>query len=352
MPSFASCSDFETASAEVLNFLHARLGFQLWMVTRAESDDWIVLTSHDQGYNVNAGDVFKWTDSFCSRMVNGLGPRIAPRSNEISVYASAPIGQQVAIGAYAGVPLTRHDGQLFGTLCAIDPAPMPDNILDELPMIEMMSSLLMTILEFELKTQDALRTADREYSNAMCDQLTGLYNRRGWDELMAKEEQRCKRYGQSACVVSIDLDDLKIVNDEQGHAEGDALLCRAAQAIVSATRESDVVARLGGDEFSILAVHCADSEMEGLTHRLLESFELENVSASIGVAQRQSSGSLTETLAKADEKMYECKNHRKAARAKHVNPGLRPFPQAKSLDSRIDEISRILGRSPTSLPSS
>ena len=117
---------FHEAANAVLRHLHEALGFDLWMVTRREGDDWIVLHAADQGYGVKQGDVFRWMDSFCSRMVRGEGPRIAPRSQEIPVYAAAPIGQQVDIGAYVGVPLDWHDGRLFGTLCAIHPQPQPE----------------------------------------------------------------------------------------------------------------------------------------------------------------------------------------------------------------------------------
>ena len=65
---------FQEASEAVLNHLHEILGFDLWMVTRTEGEDWIVLQAADQGYGVSKGDVFRWTDSFCSRMVEGLGP--------------------------------------------------------------------------------------------------------------------------------------------------------------------------------------------------------------------------------------------------------------------------------------
>lgn len=159
MLSLAPYADFKTASSQVLEYLHTQLGFRLWMITRTEEDDWIVLNASDHGYNVQSGDVFRWTDSFCSRMVAGLGPRIAPRSNEIPAYAEAPIGRKVPIGAYVGVPLTRHDGGLFGTLCAIDPMPMPDDVGDQLPLVEIMARLLMTILETELKAQQEARRA-------------------------------------------------------------------------------------------------------------------------------------------------------------------------------------------------
>ena len=75
-----SFSDFDAAAHSVLEFLYHRLSFDLWMVTRTEGDDWIVLQALDHGYGVKEGSVFRWADSFCSQMVLGLGPCIAPRS--------------------------------------------------------------------------------------------------------------------------------------------------------------------------------------------------------------------------------------------------------------------------------
>jgi diguanylate cyclase (GGDEF)-like protein len=313
MISLPAYTDFKAASTEVLDYLHSQLGFRLWMVTRTESNDWIVLNAKDHGYNVESGDVFRWTDSFCSRMVQGLGPQIAPRSDNVPAYAAAPIGQQVPIGAYVGVPLTRSGGELFGTLCAIDPEPMPDEIVTKLSLIELMSRLLTTILENELKAHQEHRRAERARAEAMTDQLTGLYNRRGWDELLATEDHRCQRYGHPASVLSIDLDDLKTVNDEQGHAQGDALLCRAAAALKSVARESDIVARLGGDEFTVLAVECEIDGGQALLNRLERGLRDAGVSASIGMAMRNATGSLAETLEKADQRMYERKARRKAS---------------------------------------
>ena len=138
----------------------------------------------------------------------------------------------------------------------IDPQPRPNEIEKDLPLIELMARLLMTILESELKAQSEFRRAERANLEAMTDGLTGLFNRRGWETLLAKEYHRCQRYGYPASLFSIDLDDLKFVNDGQGHAKGDELLRRAAKTLMSVSREADVTARIGGDEFAILAVEC------------------------------------------------------------------------------------------------
>lgn len=306
--------DFKTASTEVMNYLHSRIGFQLWMVTRAESNDWIVLNASDRGYDVHSGDVFRWTDSFCSRMVHGLGPRIAPKSDDVPSYAAAPIGQQVQIGAYVGVPLTRANGDFFGTLCAINPQPMPQEITKELPLIEMMARLLTTILENELRAEQEHRRAEQANVEAMTDGLTRLYNRRGWEELKVREENRCQRYGHPTAVLSIDLNDLKTVNDEQGHIKGDALLKRAAGAIMSVIRRPDVAARVGGDEFAILLIESNEENAARVVQRLEEAFSYTAVSASIGMATRPATGSLSDAFEAADTKMYQQKARRKASR--------------------------------------
>lgn len=302
-----SFSDFESAGQAVLAFLHQRLEFDLWMVTRTEGDDWIVLQSEDHGYKVDPGTVFRWADSFCSEMVKGNGPRIAPRSALVPAYAAAEIGRQVHIEAYVGVPLVREDGSLFGTLCAIDPSPQAESLAREQDLVELLGALLSSVLQLELKAQAELRHAERLKSEALSDSMTNLFNRRGWDLLLESEENRCRRYGHPAAVLVVDLDHLKQINDTQGHAAGDELIRRTGVALRQAARSLDVIARLGGDEFSILAVECDPQGAETLLARTREALAEAGIHASIGLAQRVPSEGLLSAWAAADQRMYEDK---------------------------------------------
>lgn len=283
----------------------------LWMVTRVDGEDWIVLTSEDHGYAVSPGDVFAWSDSFCSRMVEELGPRIAPASDDVPAYREAPIGRQVPIGSYIGVPLHGGEGELFGTLCAIDPQPRLGLGDEALALTELVADMLTSILALELRASEAERDAERAEREGVTDELTGLFNRRGWERLLEAEEDRCRRHGDPAAVFAIDLDGLKAVNDAEGHAAGDDLLCRCADAIRASIRGHDVAARLGGDEFAVLAVHADEAGADVLAARLAEAFDSAGVSASFGLAARRPSGGLREALALADERMYEAKRERK-----------------------------------------
>ncbi|MBC3885961.1 sensor domain-containing diguanylate cyclase [Undibacterium griseum] len=300
--------DFQSAGDYVLDFLKRRIGFGLWMITRTEGDDWIILQREGDGINPNT--VLRWSDSICFEMVKDNGPHVAPDISAVAAYENRPIVRQLPIKAYIGVPLTLADGRIFGTLCAIDPQRQPSEIVNETPLIKLMGAFLSTILNNELKLAEQRRLSERLKLDAHTDALTGLANRRAWDEFLSGEEDRCKRYGHSAAVFSVDLDDLKYVNDMDGHAAGDVLLQLTAEALRSATREVDMVARLGGDEFGIIAIECDQVGAELLRQRLLTNLTERGVRASVGMAMRNYLHDLTEAWTHADQNMYSLKKHR------------------------------------------
>jgi diguanylate cyclase (GGDEF)-like protein len=297
-------SDFNEAATAVLEHLQARYPLMLWMVTRTEGEDWIVLGAADRGYGVGAGDVFRWTDTFCSRMVEQGAPRVAPCSADVPAYANAPIASEMEIGAYMGVPLHDATGELFGTLCAIDPHPQPPELAAGEAELEMLGRLLSTVLAREILSQELQREVERASVEAERDGLTGVGNRRFWEGMVASEELRCRRYGHPATVIVVDLDDLKGVNDASGHAAGDELLRRAAATMAAAVRPVDALARIGGDEFAVLAVECAAPEGEGLAARVHASLAAAGVAASVGWASRDPREGLPQAVRAADAGMY------------------------------------------------
>ena len=303
--------DFAGASREVLSFLHQRIGMDLWMVSRADNEDWVVLTAEDHGYGVKQGDVFRWADTFCSRMVRGDGPRMAPRAVDVPAYAALPITQQLPIGAYVGVPLVDAEGQLFGTLCGLNPKPMPASIVEEQPMVEVLADMLSGLLSAELSTSALVREAETARSEALTDTLTGLANRRGWDVALAAEEERCRRYGATACVVAIELDGMKSPGVSAAAREAhEALLVRAAQALRQTVRKPDTLARLDDDRFVVLGVECTTAEAMALLRRLEHGVQGAELSAALGMAMRNRSSGLFDTFDRAIDAMVEHRDAR------------------------------------------
>ena len=109
-------------------------------------------------------------------------------------------------------------------------------------------------------------------------------NRRGWDHYLRAEERRYRRFGDQACVIVVDLDQLKTVNDTYGHAAGDRYIHRAARVLAATVRAGDVVARLGGDEFGIIAVGASPTQAGELVTRLEDALRHAGIEACTGYA--------------------------------------------------------------------
>jgi len=160
-------------------------------------------------------------------------------------------------------------------------------------------------------------------SLSLIDDLTGLYNRRGFTELGGQHLKLARRSGRSVTMVFVDLDDFKVINDSLGHHVGDRALVHVAEILGATFRRSDIVARLGGDEFCVLALEAADEDAELLVTRLrdrirdfneagLEPFRL---SASVGMVRcdDQSRLDLEAIVAEADAAMYREKREKRSS---------------------------------------
>ena len=158
---------------------------------------------------------------------------------------------------------------------------------------------------------------ERLWLLAHCDVLTGLPNRALYWDRLDQELRRARRAGRSVAVLWVDLDGFKAVNDDLGHAAGDALLRAVAQRLSHRMRDSDTVARMGGDEFALILPDIADPTVAAdvtaeLLAGLAEPFDLPQgparISASIGVALYPQHAADAETLIQhADMAMYAAK---------------------------------------------
>jgi len=179
-----------------------------------------------------------------------------------------------------------------------------------------------------LKAEVERLTAEREAWRAQIgelearidvDPLTETLNRRGFERELRRSLAYVQRYGVSAALLYLDLDDFKLINDRHGHAAGDAVLKAVASTLVRYVRASDVVARIGGDEFVVLlwnvsaaaaASKAAALEAAVAATRVRSRRSTLVVGASAGVALIGRRETAAAVLARADAAMYA----RKAAR--------------------------------------
>ncbi|MGC2461500.1 MAG: GGDEF domain-containing protein [Steroidobacteraceae bacterium] len=153
-------------------------------------------------------------------------------------------------------------------------------------------------------------------SMALTDDLTRLYNRRGFLRAGTQLLDGLCRDGPAALLLYVDVDNLKYINDSSGHAAGDCVLRRTAEVLRDVFRESDVIGRLGGDEFAALTPMSEANDCAGIMHRMRQAIEASNsvalesaLSLSIGFAQfePQKPTSMTDLLQRADLDMYRSK---------------------------------------------
>jgi diguanylate cyclase (GGDEF)-like protein/PAS domain S-box-containing protein len=170
-------------------------------------------------------------------------------------------------------------------------------------------------------------------SLSLVDELTSLYNRRGFLAVAEQNVAEIRLNEKIPAIVYADLDGLKEINDSFGHHEGDRALARAAQILKDSFRSSDIVARIGGDEFVVLAALAQDESAESLSQRLQENFDTNNASKvrpynlalSVGIAHfdDQHNHSIEDLMAQADRAMYEdkrCKRSRGSFTPQLVRP--------------------------------
>lgn len=252
-------SDFREAAKVVLKFLQARHQFGLWMITRTEGEDGIVLSSEDHGYGVKEGDVFRWADSFCSEMVLGRGPRVASDCRSEPAYASCPIAQRIPIGAYIGTPLSDRDGNLFGTLCGIDPNPRDDSLVDELPLVDLLGRLLNSLLVAEMKASAELRRFELTKLSELVDSESGLLSSAAWQSVLSAEELRCQRFGHPAAVASISITDVNCMAD-------------AAHVLSEFVVADETIARIGEQQFAWLGPELGRAKASDRLSILVDQF--------------------------------------------------------------------------------
>jgi diguanylate cyclase (GGDEF)-like protein len=153
--------------------------------------------------------------------------------------------------------------------------------------------------------------------NAATDALTGLYNRRLFDEYCDKELNRAKRYGHQLAVVILDLHKLKEVNDRHGHLQGDQVLQLAATTLRKTMRASDFAFRIGGDEFALLLPQTDPEQAITLCRRIRTQYETDirplkmdiGVTLDFGVAVHPHDGETKSVLMNlADQRLYQLKN--------------------------------------------
>jgi diguanylate cyclase (GGDEF)-like protein/PAS domain S-box-containing protein len=167
------------------------------------------------------------------------------------------------------------------------------------------------------------RMEESLHAMTMVDDLTGVYNRRGFMTLAEQQLKLARRSKSPVILLYVDVDNLKRVNDSLGHPEGDILLSRTAIVLRRSFREADVLARIGGDEFAVLAMDATRKSIETPLRRLRINLDEDNahvddahrlvLTTGLACYDPADPRPLEKLLSEADGDMYECKRQKRTA---------------------------------------
>ena len=208
--------------------------------------------------------------------------------------------------SYLGVPVFWPCGAAFGTFCVMD-YKETDYKKSYIELITQLKELLESDLAL-------IGSYAQMQQLAITDPLCNVNNRRGFNILAEQRIKLAKRTGGLLCLLYLDIDQFKCVNDKFGHGVGDAVLQSVAQVLSDSVREADVVGRLGGDEFVALIALDNMSELANIKQRLTDAFEkvqnassIPKVTVSIGSTFITESEDISDLLDAADRDMLDKK---------------------------------------------
>jgi diguanylate cyclase (GGDEF)-like protein len=245
--------------------------------------------------------------SFCGHAILGEEIFVVEDSLKDERFRDNPlVTGEPKIRFYAGCPIRDSKGLPLGTLCILDNKPRKLSAAD----LDIFSDLA-RLVELEIAGLYL----------ATLDELTNISNRRGFLMLAEHGLKLCTRKNIPASLIFLDLDKFKPINDEFGHAEGDAALKNFAEQLKIRLRSSDVFARIGGDEFAALLTNTSSLAATGVIERfneLLGEFNREedrgyNLEFSFGVVDfnPQKHSTVEKLLADGDLMMYDSKKQKR-----------------------------------------
>ena len=272
-----------------------------------------VITSDQKSNPYDAGTLIPpETNTFCKKVIKEMDSVYVHNAYQDDSWHDNPEVIECGFISYLGLPIKWPGGHAFGAICVMDfletnyREPVFKLIYQFRDLIE--SDLALLVKYKELK-ELSLR-----------DELTGLYNRRGFTALAEQKLSLAKRHHYNLGLMFFDIDDLKNINDTFGHQSGDETIKAFANALKCELRDSDVASRIGGDEFVAFIFAKNDGEIQTLINRIQTTLQsqttmqngLPSIKVSIGHKLFHSKNNTTveAMLVQADKLMYKNKQEK------------------------------------------
>lgn len=301
--------DHDARITAILELGAGHFGLPLAIQSRIQGDSYVVEHCLSPDGEPAPGTRFEVPGTYCVHTLRANRP-IGFHHTAQSEIRRHPCYLDFGLEAYIGSPV-QVEGEVYGTLNFSSPEPCRPFTQDDLIFMQ----LLADTVGHEIHER---MMRDKLSALARTDELTGLANRRAVMETLEWQVAHSHRSGLSLCVLSLDLDYFKRINDTWGHAGGDRVLRAFAGILLSSRREVDRCGRLGGEEFIVVM---PDTDLRGgmaVARRLRQTMaatplpvsdqERLTVTLSAGLTQLRSDDTVASLLQRVDAALYEAKN--------------------------------------------
>ncbi len=273
-------------------------------------------------------------DAFCAEAIAGQGElmEVQDASNDPRFATNRLVTGEPGIRFYAGAPLITSAGVQLGTVCVIDRVPRALDARSKAALMAL-SRQVVTLLELRRSEAQLRALSDAQQLKqlelegyqrqletlnellqlqATLDPLTGLNNRRAFDDVLCVEIARTERTGASLALIFVDVDYFKTFNDQFGHLEGDLALQQVASLLLTQARPYDQVARYGGEELTLILPNTERDTGLAVAERIrlaIQDFAWPQcpITVSVGVAVATNAITGASLLKRADRALYQAK---------------------------------------------
>jgi diguanylate cyclase (GGDEF)-like protein len=295
------------AAEYIINVLKNFISANTILIALNDGTNNTILKSYNRDEQlVPQGMTLPLLQTYCNLVFQGAESLVViPDTSKDPLTASMDITHKLGPCSFIGIPIATRNNPNYGTICAMDRHNIEISE-KELMLLESMAALISYVVDLE----DA----------SITDGLTGLYNRKYLEKIRVSNES--ERINRQLSLLFIDIDDFKTINDTYGHDAGDLALLEIAKRLRQQMRKTDTIVRMGGDEFIIVIEGTQESEeLRIVAEKVLASVQQPieiagnsvQLSVSVGVSSEEvETVSLQQLISKADQAMYDVKNHGKA----------------------------------------
>jgi diguanylate cyclase (GGDEF)-like protein len=297
----AGALDLDDVLARTLEVAHDLPGVDAAMIVLQQEDAGPLVATHGMS-----------RDEALNQPVSPPAEGRQPRAVALNYrYSDADVGRDGnLIRGGLLVPLIGVRNEVAGTLAVFWRGREREAAGDEIALLEELAASAGPMVENARRFLEARQLAE-------LDALTGLHNRRYFDEVLDREVARANRYGRSLALILFDLDDFKAVNDRIGHLAGDSVLAELGERVRDALRSADIACRVGGDEFAVILPESNLQDAELLYDRLQAAIGSrpvaggDTMSVSAGLAELERDDDSRSLFQRADEALYRAKGEGK-----------------------------------------